>query len=158
MLSRILIPTILIVFTFSSCKSSKFEKTPPFKIIKATYNHWVGGQPGVGGINIAFELSDVKETIKFKNVYFKDTKEQLYLRNTDKNTVLTANINTANRENIDLVIHKDASKEYGNKLPNTKLNFPFILKENECVISYSNKEKELFYKLTLVKKSSASYE
>lgn len=134
-----------------SCKSSMFEKTTPFKIKKATYQHWVGGQPGVSGIKITFELSNIKENVTLQNVYFKNTKEKLYLRNSDKNTILTANINTGNRDEIDLVIHKDTNKEYGNKLPGAKLDFPFELKEDECVISYLLNEKEHLYKLILTK-------
>jgi len=54
---KIIIPILL--FSILSCKSSKFEKTLPFQIKKASYQHWVGGQPGVKGIKIAFELSNI---------------------------------------------------------------------------------------------------
>ncbi|MCF6350136.1 MAG: hypothetical protein L3J23_03775 [Flavobacteriaceae bacterium] len=152
---KTIIPILLLAIL--SCKSSKFEKKLPFKIKKATFQHWVGGQPGVKGIKIAFELQNLEKGIVFHHIYFKNTKEKLYLRNATKNTLLTANINTANRENIDVIIHRDASKEYGNKLPKVKSDFLFELKENECVISYLINEKEKFYKITLIEEKHAFF-
>lgn len=42
--------TILtILFGFSQCGSSSIIKNPAFKVEKAFYNNWVGGQKGVAG-------------------------------------------------------------------------------------------------------------
>jgi len=140
-----------------SCKSSQFEKATPFKIEKGFYQNWVGGQPGVRGTKIEFSILNLEDNVTFKNVYFKNTIEKLYLRNSDKKIVISANINTANKEEINMVMHKDANKEYGNKLPTVNKDFPFELKENECVISYLQNGNEKFYKLILTREKDVFY-
>ena len=152
--------TIAILIAFLvvnfSCKSSKFKKKLPFKIEKGFYQNWTGGQPGVGGIRFEFIISDLSENVEFKNIYFKNNKEQLYLRKSDNNNVVTANISKENADRINLIMHIDATKEFNNTLPNTS-DFPFKLKNNECVISYLESDIENFYKLVLTKEKDVFY-
>jgi hypothetical protein len=70
---------------------------------------------------------------------------------------LSANISKNDRKGIDMIIHKDPKKEYGNKTPTKADDFLFKLKENECVISYLQDQKEKFYKLLLTKEKDAYY-
>ena len=63
---------------FSCCGASKFnvdkefQTKPPFKIVKATYHTWVGGQPGVRGLRI--EITIDNSEIELDNVYFRNMK------------------------------------------------------------------------------------
>lgn len=141
--------------SFFACKSSKFEQTTPFNIKKASFQHWTGGQPGVKGINITFLITDLSEDIKLQFVYFKNHKEKLYLKKDGINKLFTANINT--NSSIDMILHKDPKKEHANKLPNSESKNPFVLKDNECAVSYVENEIEKFYKVILIEDKPVFY-
>ena len=60
---------LTLLFGFSQCGSNTFVKNPSFKVEKAFYNHWVGGQPGVRGTKVEMHLKDASE-INFDALYF----------------------------------------------------------------------------------------
>lgn len=138
---------LMIALVFLQCKSSQFEKNAPFKLTKATYYNWVGEQPDVKGTNIEILGTILAENIDYQYIYFQSKKEKLYVKKREgSNFLLTANINTANRN--ELYLQADAKKEYGNQLPNLKNDFPFKLKDNEAIISYLQNGKEKLYKIS----------
>ena len=61
-----------------SCNTSKTiaqitpSNTHPFKVTNATYNTWVGGQPGVKGLLINILIDNLE--IKLDTVYFRNMK------------------------------------------------------------------------------------
>ncbi len=145
---------LLFVGVFSQCASTRFESKPPFKITKATYNDWVGGQQGVSGIRLVFVYEPIK-TVAFQKVYFAGKEGTLTPRNNDGKTFITGHISTSTRVNKELVLDIDPKKEVNNKLPEKR--FPFQLKENEAVISYIEKGVIKFYKVQGLVKTKTDY-
>lgn len=140
--------TILLI----QCKSTQFDAKPPFNIIDATYNNWVGGQKGVSGIRLVFNF-EAQETVTFQKVYFANKEGSLESANKDGKKVLTGHISTSTTS--DITIDFDTKKEVKNKLPES--TFPFELKENEAVISYLQNGVTKFYKVKNVTKTKTSF-
>ena len=151
-LKVILIAFITIFLT--NCKSSQFDAKPPFNVSSATYNNWVGGQEGVSGIHLVFNLNS-KQTIKFQKVYFNKREAILEAKEKEGKTTLIGNISTSTIGNSNLVMDVDPKKEINNEIPET--NFPFDLKENEAVLSYLEKGVTKFYKVKNIKKTNTGY-
>lgn len=144
---------------FSSCGASKiheekeFQTKPPFKVVKATYNSWVGGQPGVRGIRVEISIDNSEITL-----------DTIYFRNME--TTLKKELNSANELYVgtfvlpkknEFILHSDPKKEYGNEVPDISLKIPFVLKKDEAIVSYSYKNKRVFFKVEhLIETKSAS--
>lgn len=130
------------------CNTSKtkLETSPPFTVVKATVNDWFGGQRGVKGTKVEFHIKNTSN-IEFQKIYFENRIEKLYKRsNSNNTTVYTVNLNKNTR---DFNMNGDPKKEYGNALPKKKLNFPFELEKDECIIIYLENKKEHFFKKKL---------
>ena len=135
--------------TLSCCGASKdkgekeFQTKPPFKIIEATYQSWVGGQPGVRGIRI--EISIDNSLIELDTVYFRNKKAKLKKEiSSFKNLYVGTFILEKKKE---FRLDMDPKKEYGNEAPDVTINIPFQLKNNEAVVSYFHKNKRNFHKV-----------
>lgn len=144
----------LIVLTFFflfGCNSTKFVKNPPFKILDAYYQNWYGGREGVKGIAVKIKITNTSDNIKFHNMYFKNHKLDVSINNSNNVILISSNINTGYKPE-DRQMHINPKEEYQNKLPKKEAKFPFKLKENEAVISYTKNNKLHFYKITLKNK------
>jgi len=145
--------SIILVLAFSCCRVSKLnnenklEQHPPFKISKAFYNTWVGGQPGVKGYIIHFEI-DTKN-IELDSVYYRNMSVKLERdTSSSKNIYLGVFILPNRLKNH--ILHKDPKKEFGNELPDISEKIPFQLNSNEAVISYIVDNTTQYYKVTHV--------
>ncbi|REE83709.1 hypothetical protein BX611_1004 [Lutibacter oceani] len=141
----------LLFLAFSCCSSSKikadnkFQNNPPFKIVKAVYKNWVGGQPGVKGYLVQFEIDNpeiVLDTVYFRNMKTKLKKDFTSENNTYVGTFILPHIIK------DYILHKDPKKEFGNEPPIVSENIPFVLNDNEAVISYIFNNKTAYYKVS----------
>jgi len=146
----VIFSSVIILLACSFCSATKdiSKENHPFKVTKATYNTWVGGQPGVRGINISI-INDNPE-IQLDSVFFRNMKTKL---KSDKNTEPIVFIGTfiyPNTKN-DYVLHKNAEKEYGNTPPNVLKNIPFEIQEDEAIVSYIFKGKTRYYKVEKLK-------
>ncbi|MBU3011168.1 hypothetical protein KO506_07120 [Polaribacter vadi] len=139
---------LIIVFVFSQCGSLQFDKTPPFKIIAATYTNWVGGQPGVRGTNVKVQFTSTKR-IQFDSIYFDNKVAKLQTKNSNDN-LLIGYFNTSSIKR-DIILDANPIKELKNSVPKIK-KFPFDLEENEVVISYKIKDKIKYFKIIGLKK------
>ena len=149
----------LFLFTIvliTQCKSMQFDTHPPFKVTKATYNNWVGGQPGVKGINV-FVRYTAKQNIEFDSMYFHGRITKIEINEKKGVKFIVGRYNTATKkDNEDIILHSDSKKEVGNKIPATN-TFPFELKENEAVISYQEKDKTKYYKIENIKQTKTDF-
>jgi len=138
--------SVIVLLTFSFCSASKntFQKNPPFKVIKATYNSWVGGQPGVRGITIYITIDNPK--INLDTVFFRKMKTKLKKDFSVASNTFVGSFTLHNKEH-DFILDKNSIKEFENTPTKTSLNTPFKLKNNEAVVSYIYKEKKYFYKV-----------
>ena len=138
--------SIIILLTFSFCCVTKeiSKGNYPFKVINATYNTWVGGQPGVKGIKVVITI-DNPET-QLDSVFFRNMKTKLKQDLNSLQPVFVGVFTFPNTEK-DYILHENAAKEYGNTPPNITVNTPFELKKNEAVVSYLLDNKTYYYKI-----------
>lgn len=144
--------SLLTLLMFSLCSTTK-EATkiePPFKVIKATHNSWVGGRPGVKGININITIDNSK--IELDSVFFRNKKTKL---KKDISISPSIFIGVFINKNIkkDYTLHEDPVKEYGNTPPDITIKMPFELQTNEAIVSYLHKGKIQYYKIEDVVKT-----
>lgn len=144
--------TILI----TQCKTVQFDTHPPFKITKAVYKNWTGGQPGVRGTNVFITYTS-ESAIAFDAIYFNNKRTKVEFIKSENSNQIAGYFNTSTRKDADITLHQNATKELYNKIPETK-KFPFELKETEAVISYKEKGKINYFKVTLKKEKSDFYQ
>jgi len=149
----------IVVLAFSCCGSSKLnnekklQQHPPFKITKAFYKTWFGGQPGVKGYSVHFEID--ASTIVLDSVFFRNMSTKLERDTTaSKNIYLGVFILPNRMKNY--ILHKDPKKEFGNELPVSLEKIPFELKANEAIISYKVANKTEYYKVSNVEEQISS--
>jgi hypothetical protein len=150
-----IITLVFITFGFMTCKSLQFDKNPPFKITQASYKSWVGGLPGVHGVNVFISYTS-KSEIAFDSIYFRNKAGKLEI-NTQKGTkYIVGHFNTSSvNSRKDLIFRKDSKKEVGNAPPEKRI--PFELKENEAVISYQEAGTTKYYKVSNLKKEASVF-
>ena len=156
-LATILISAIIFL-SFSFCCANKniTKENDPFKVIKATYNTWVGGQPGVKGIKVVITIDNPE--IQLDSIFFRDKKTLLKKDNsTESNTFV--GVFTHRNTVHDYILHENPAKEYGNTPPKALLNIPIEIKNNEALVSYLYKGNTHYYKIKEIKeiKSSVKY-
>jgi hypothetical protein len=150
--------SIILVIAFSCCRASKLnnklEQYPPFKITKAKYNTWVGGQPGVKGYTIHFEIDNANTVLD--SVYFRNMSAKLIKDTSTSKNIYLGTFILPNRLK-DHILHKDPKKEFGNELPDISEKIPFQLNANEAVISYKLNNTTAYYKVENVVEQKKPY-
>lgn len=146
---------ILIASTFLTCKSIQFDQAPPFKITEVSYKNWIGGQPGVSGVNVFINYTSAT-AVAFDSIYFRNQGVRLEYVSQKENKSIAGYFSTSTgKRTVDLILHKDPKKEVGNAFPERKI--PFVLKENEAVVSYKEGKATKYYKITGLKKSKTDF-
>lgn len=146
-----LVSIIVIIVNLSLCRSINIEKEPPFQLEKSAYNNWVGGQPGVKGIQLVIVLKE-NSTIAFDSLFFQERATKVEINMVGKKMLLIGHFNSSNRRKNDLVLDIEATKEIKNSVPEIK-KFPFELKEDEAIISYKLGGKTNYFKIKNIEKS-----
>jgi hypothetical protein len=117
----------------------KITQNPPFSVSKAFFQKWGGGVQSSGsGINLQITFNALPKTITIKKIYFKGMVAEAIVLNLPQ-TTYTAHYR--NQRRPDIIMDNDPIKEAVNT-PTTR--FPFMLEENEAVVSYV-KEGDLYY-------------
>ncbi|MFY0628818.1 MAG: hypothetical protein JXR05_00475 [Flavobacteriaceae bacterium] len=145
---------VLVAVFLVQCKSAQFDSKPPIKITGATFNNWVGGQPGVSGIRVIIGY-EKQGDIEFQKIYFAKKEGRIEAYDRKDKTFLVGHIDTSSRQKEDMILERDSKKEIKNKLPEPK--FPFELKENEAVISYLKNGKVKFFKIENIKQTKTDF-
>ena len=146
---------LFLTLSLVTCKSVSFDKKPPFKIIEASYKSWVGGQPGVHGINVYISYTS-KTAINFDSIYFRNQTVKLEMKNQNETKLLIGYFNTSTtKSKKDLFVQKDDLKSY--RSTNSELKIPFSLKENEAVIRYTEASVTKYYKVLNLKKEASDF-
>ncbi len=141
---------LTLLFGFTQCTSTKFIKNPSFKVTKAVYNNWSGGQPGVGGIKLVMHLKNAKD-IAFDSVYFQKKITKIEVTEKENAMHLIGHFTNSKSVKRDLILDADPTKELKNTPP-LITKFPFDLKENEAVLTYKKGNKTVYFKLENIKK------
>jgi len=142
-----ILSVLAIVFSFFQCGSSQFVTNPSFEINSAEYQSWVGGQPGVRGLKVKITLKK-KSALYFDMLYFRNRSTKI---EKIEPLLLIANFNTAKVNPSDIILDIDPTKEMNNQVPKID-KFPFVLKENEAVLSYEMGGETKYYKINDLKK------
>jgi hypothetical protein len=150
-----IIVSLFTTLLFLQCSSLKFVKKPPFKIEKASYNNWFGGQPGVSGTKIEIKLKE-NSSIAFDSIFFRNKSTKIEINTTSKKTLLIGHFSTSKRKNRDLILDVNVSKEMKNALPDAK-QIPFELNENEAILSYKIENKINYFKIKNVEKEKSVF-
>ena len=145
-----LIFIISIVFCFYQCSGTLFVTNPPFKVDKAFYNTWVGGQPGVRGVKLELHLKNA-DGIVFDSLFFQSKRTKAVVRVLDTKIQLLGHYSTSNRRKRDFILDKNTKKELKNPIPILQ-KIPFNLNENEAVLSYKKGDKMMFFKIKNIKR------
>lgn len=149
--------SLFLLFTLSivTCKSISLETKPPFTIKEASYKSWVGGQPGVHGINVYLSYTS-KSTVDFDSIYFRNRVVKLSKKQLPATQILMGYFNTSTVNSIeDLKSHKEVPKKVHSK--KQKSQIPFILKQDEAVISYTEGNGVKYYKVLNLKRQASDF-
>lgn len=145
---------VLMIIGLMTCKSPKFEKNPPFQITGATYNNWVGGQPGISGMKIIIGYT-ANQNVVFKSIFFFSKEMKVEHYKNEGNNYIIGRLDTSTRGDRDRILDKDPKKEMQNKLPKKKL--PFKLKENEAIIVYMDGKTKKYVKVENIKQTNTDF-
>lgn len=146
------------MMSFSQCGSTKkFQEEVPLEIGQVSYQNWVAGVEGGGsGVNLFIPIVSNSNNIILDSVYFKGKQAKLELKN---QSLFVGRFKNAANQKKDIVMSSDRIAEYKNPIPKIPKKIPFELKDNECVISYLEKNKIKYFKIEgIVKKESKHYQ
>ena len=139
---------MIIILTLLSCAGGKesiysFVEEPPFKIQQAQFQKWVAGVQGGGsGVNVQVTILEIQEGVQIKEMYFR---EQIVKARSNFETPDYFTGEFLNQPRPDVIMDGDAVQEAQNTPPR---EFPFQLKDDEAVISYSLKGEVYFVKVS----------
>ena len=150
----------VVLFSFAQCGNSKemaykLQDDSLFNISKATYKEWVAGVAGGGsGVNVIIYFTDLDtDKIIIDSVYFRGQVSKVEI----KPTAYVARFKTSVNQKQDIIMHGDTGQEYGNKALTKKPNFPFIIEDDEAVISYKEIQKTKYIKIKLEREEPDLY-
>ena len=161
MKSQNLITILLLAILFLNCGSSKKETTSSktfvldnakVKLIDyVSFQKWVAGQEkGGSGYHIEIYQAKNGSTLQLEHIYFRGLKGDIILGKKGYTSTLKK------RKENDIQLSTEPSDEYQNTLP-TASELPFLINDNECVISYVNNDTVKFIKVLNLKEKPAQY-
>ena len=139
----VLVLLFVMLTSFTQCKSSKkindnqqafkLEENASFTLSETYFQSRVAGVKGGGsGIHMYINVLTNTNNVVLDSVYFKGLKAKVEVSKMG----YIASFKTKANQKEDIVMSNNKSAEYGNQIP-TKQDFPFDLKDNEAVISYT---------------------
>ncbi len=131
---------IFTLVLFASCGSNQnLQERAPAQFNQAYYTY------NSNGIELNIPVISIQdEIISLDAVYFHGMKSPL-LKSEAKPNLYIAQFRMGSGE---MVMHEDASQEYGNKPPQLPAESPFSIEQDEAVIVFTQDEKTKYYKLT----------
>lgn len=141
-----LICLALLSVSFSQCASTmKLQKEAPTTFGETYFQEWVAGVKGGGsGINVFIEVKG--ENLVLDSIYFRENVSNFETKPSNPKLFIGRFKGEANKEELAIITTSDEKVE--------KSDFPFDLKENECVVSYKHGDKLKYYKITKLKEKS----
>jgi hypothetical protein len=150
------ISVIGIILCFTQCSSAqKLQEEASFLLGEVSYQTWVAGVQGGGsGIHMLINVVSNRNNVDFDSVYFRGYKAKIEIGKIG----YIAHFKTDINQREDIIMSNNGKDELGNKSPFKEANSPFELTEDECVISYIEKNTTKYFKVkNLVKKPSEEY-
>lgn len=150
---------LFVVASFSQCSSSKeLQEKGPITFGKVYYQAWVAGIEGGGsGINIFIPVEETALAhIKLDSVYFRGKVSKLETKTDDR--LYVGRFSTPANQQKDIKMTNEPYGEYGNTATGLSENFPFQLKNDECVVSYKDNSQTKYYKIeNITEKARVEY-
>ena len=148
----VIITLSLTLFSFSNCGNAKandesitFQQNPPFIIAGVTAQKYTAGtKVGGSGVQLEVPVSNVKEGVVFKNLYYR---EQVVAAKTNPR-IRVKYVATFKNAKKDFIMDSNSVKETQNTPRDV---FPFNLKEAEAVFSYEYQGKISYFKIENIK-------
>ena len=133
----------------STVKTNTFTDAAPFIITAPYYNSWIAGIEGGGsGINVFLPVSDTRN-IDIDSIHFRGEKAIVE----KKESLIIGRFKTTDNQSRDFIMSSNPKDEFQNKLIYQLDLSPFVLANNECVISYRLQDKRHYYKISDLKKA-----
>ena len=133
----------------STVKTNTFTDAAPFIITAPYYNSWIAGIEGGGsGINVFLPVSDTRN-IDIDSIHFRGKKAIVE----KKESLIIGRFKTTLNQSRDLIMSSTPKDEFQNKLIYKFDLSPFVLADNECVVSYRLQNKRHYYKISDLKKA-----
>ncbi len=131
-----------------NCASHQIEQQPPFKIISATYSNL---ENGIKTININYNS---EKNVAFDSIFYNNQKTKVSFKNQENGKMIFSQFKNNDLDKLqNLQMEGESKKEFGNKPTTKKEKIPFILKDNEAILSYKENGKIKYYKVeNLIKK------
>ncbi|SDS33749.1 hypothetical protein SAMN05216503_2735 [Polaribacter sp. KT25b] len=155
-MTKIKFLNFLLLFILIGCANSyKLEKKSILSFNESYYSPWSSGVKGGGSGYHVYLLIDeninlIDKNIKIEGVYFKGKFANLKLQELNKYQAFIRE-----NSNSDMLEFENNLK---NKTEETKTEkIPFVLKDNEAVISYVTKGKNKYVKIKLNKKQTKGF-
>lgn len=121
--------------------TTTFEQPTSFTVKPVSFQEWYAGiKVGGTGINVFVPISDVKENVVFKDIYFRNLKGKL-----------------VKEEGKYVAVLKNPSTNYTFQKPEKPADYPFTLNDNECVLSYTENGQIKYYKITSLNEYAGTY-
>jgi len=145
-----LIVMLILMASFSQCSTAqKLQKTAPAQFGDVHCQSWVAGVSGGGsGLNLFIPIID--NSILLDSVYFRGKVAKLEVKPANLKLYI-ARFKTEFNEPLDIILSIDQKQEHPNKLPVKNVEIPFDLKDDECVVTYKQDTKTLYYKISNVR-------
>ncbi|MCA0152343.1 hypothetical protein [Winogradskyella vincentii] len=136
---------VLLFLLSYQCASPKettvFQQQTEFKINKVYFQEWYAGiDVGGTGVNIFVPIVSKPDYIEIDSVFFRNLKGKLVERGGRYAALL-----------------KNKSKAYVFNPNNKSDQYPFILKDNECVVSYIENNETKYIKIQQPKEYAGTY-
>lgn len=127
------------------------EKNSEIQTSQAYFQKWIAGQEAGGnGINIFFPGLINRNNYSLKQVYFRGMIGTIQSGKASYFAKLTYN-------NKDIIMSNDPNEEYGNTIPDNNEDSSFVLKDNECVISYIDNGETKYVKIKNIVEKESEY-
>ena len=145
--------------SFSNCGSSQtakalsFVEAPPFSISEIFSQKWAAGvQEGGSGTNLHITFESISEDVSINEIYFRGKTISATQNPNLKLTYLAA---FRNEMKPDVIMDRNPVNEAKNTPPE---EFPFDLKDNEAVISFTHNGVMSYFKaLNILEKPLIAY-
>lgn len=144
----------IMLLSFAQCKSVyEMEEKSYIEIGKAYYQNWVSGIPdGGSGVNLYIPIIENPRLVELDSVYFRGRKSSLEMVN---DNLSVARFNYYKKK--DMIMSNEPYAEYGNEAPKFPQKSKLDLKDDECVISYSENNKTEYLKLEGIAEKETLY-
>ncbi|MBU2926815.1 hypothetical protein [Winogradskyella psychrotolerans] len=121
--------------------STTFQKQAPFEVNSPSFQEWYAGiKVGGTGINIFLPITDVAQNVEITEIYFRNLKGDLIKVNGTYSAQL-----------------KNNSPYYTFKKSEPTEDYPFKLKDTECVVAYTENGQSKYFKITNITEFAGTY-